>query len=187
MEEWKDISGYEGLYQVSNKGQVRSFHSGLWMIMKQSVRKGGYKKIFLRKNKQRKSYFVHRLVAIAFIPNPNNLPIINHKDENPSNNCVENLEWCTSQYNMTYGTVIERIRNTKFTKAIPLLMFDKHGQLKAKFDNLTQAVEKTGFPHSNIISCYKGRINAVRGYIFLLETDIDNLKERLNRRMYKTE
>lgn len=70
MEEWKDVSEYEGLYQVSNTGRVRSYYSGTWKIMKQSTRKGGYKKLFLRKNKERKSFFIHRLVATAFIPNP---------------------------------------------------------------------------------------------------------------------
>lgn len=184
MEEvWKDIERYEGLYQVSSKGRVRSCHYGSWKIMKQNTRKGGYKKLFLRKNKERKSFFVHRLVALAFISNPNNLPIVNHKDENPSNNCVENLEWCTNQYNMTYGTLIDRARSTKLSKAIPILMFDKNGELKAKFDSLTQATNVTGIPHSNIIACYKGRLNSVQGYIFLLETDADNLEERLSRRM----
>lgn len=166
MEEWKDIIGYEGLYQVSNKGQVRSFHSGHWTIMKQSVRKGGYRKLFLRKNKERKSFFVHRLVAMAFIPNPDNLPIINHKDENPSNNCVENLEWCTHLYNMTYGTCQERARLTHLERTPSVLMYNKEGILKTIFNSVVEAEKETGVPHSNIVACCKGRLKTAGGYVW---------------------
>lgn len=108
---WKDISGYEGLYQVSNLGRVRSLnynHTGEIKLLKQGTYKKGHKCVSLFKNKKGKTYSVHRLVAIAFIPNPNNLPIINHKDEDPSNNNVNNLEWCTVAYNNTYGTARKR-------------------------------------------------------------------------------
>lgn len=110
MEEWKDITGYEGLYQVSNLGRVR--RSG--KILKGGYNNKGYHTINLCKNGISKSFFVHRLVAIAFIPNPNNFPIVNHKDENPKNNCVDNLEWCTKSYNATYGTAKERKAQTMF-------------------------------------------------------------------------
>ena len=166
MEEWKDIIGYEGLYEVSNIGRVRSNHSGTWKIMKQSIRKGGYKKIFLRKNKERKSFFVHRLVATAFIPNPDKLPFINHKDENPSNNNVENLEWCTHLYNMTYGTCQERARTTHLEKTPSILMYDKEGVLNAVFNSVVEAEKETGIPHSNIISCCKGRLKTAKGYVW---------------------
>jgi hypothetical protein len=113
---WKDISGYEGLYQVSNTGKVRSLnyrHTGKTKVMKPSTNKLGYKCVNLCKDGKRKIYFIHRLVALAFIPNPNNYPIINHKDENPSNNAVWNLEWCTYEYNNNYGN-----RNKKLSEAI---------------------------------------------------------------------
>lgn len=106
---WKDIEGYEGLYQVSNFGNVYSF------LTKKKLKPGndkGYLKVNLSKQKKVKQFTMHRLVAKAFIPNPNNYPIINHKDENPSNNHVNNLEWCDYRYNNNYGTMKERISKT---------------------------------------------------------------------------
>lgn len=107
---WKDIPGYEGLYQVSNKGRIKALSrlrkNGRFrkeQVLKNTECKG-YEKIKLCDDMMNsKRYFVHRLVATAFICNPDNLPCVNHKDENPSNNSVENLEWCTRQYNNTYG------------------------------------------------------------------------------------
>ena len=111
MEEWRDIEGYEGLYQISSLGRVKSFPRPTTPggILKTIKRKDGYCSIKLSKNGKVKKVLVHRLVAKAFIPNTNNLPIINHKDENPLNNNVDNLEWCDNKYNGNYGTVKERI------------------------------------------------------------------------------
>lgn len=111
IEIWKDIPGYEGKYQVSNTGEVESLNyngTGKTKSLKQSTDKKGYKHVRLFKNGKGKTYKVHRLVAMLFIPNPNNLPIINHKDENKTNNNVNNLEWCTYEYNNTYGTARKR-------------------------------------------------------------------------------
>lgn len=111
---WKDIPGYEGKYQVSNTGRVRSLNyrrTGKTKMLKQSINKHGYKIIMLSKNGKCKTWQVHRLVALVFIPNPNNYPVINHKDENPSNNTVWNLEWCTQEYNINYGTRNEKASN----------------------------------------------------------------------------
>ena len=100
---WKDCKGYEGLYQVSDKGRV-------WSVRKQKIIKAfensyGYMEIVLTaKNGKKKYERIHRLVAIAFIPNPNNYPQVNHKDEDKTNNCVENLEWCTPRYNTLYSS-----------------------------------------------------------------------------------
>ena len=117
MEEiWKPVIGYEGLYEVSNLGRVRSIdrlvkysngqihlHKGR-MLSPGLVHKLGYLQVALCNNGKIKHKMVYRLVAEAFLPNPDNLPQVNHKDENPFNNCVENLEWCTIEYNINYGT-----------------------------------------------------------------------------------
>lgn len=102
-EEWRDIKDFEG-YQVSNLGRVKRLDKET----KQYPDKDGYMIVFLYKNNKSKSKKVHRLVAQAFIPNPNNYPIINHKDNKPDNNAVNNLEWCTYHYNNTYGSHQER-------------------------------------------------------------------------------
>lgn len=106
VEIWKDIKGYEGLYQVSNLGRIKSL--GNLQNRKEKLLKvniyNGYCIVYLYKNNKKKSYLCHRLVAEAFIPNPDNLPQVNHKDENKLNNRVDNLEWCTSKYNVNYSS-----------------------------------------------------------------------------------
>lgn len=115
QEVWKDVAGYEGLYQVSNLGRVASLEritsKGVhvpYKLLSQSNDKDGYKKVGLYKDGKVEVGRVHRLVATAFIPNPYNYPVINHKDENKQNNVVDNLEWCTVKYNANYGTAIQR-------------------------------------------------------------------------------
>ncbi len=117
-EEWRDIDGFDNRYMVSNIGRVKTkeFTYTLYgknqvkpeHILKTTVRKDGYCKVNLGGYRNQKTLNLHRLVAIAFIPNPQNLPCINHKDENPSNNTVENLEWCSYKYNNNYGTFKEK-------------------------------------------------------------------------------
>ena len=124
-EVWKDIEGYEGLYQISNFGKVFSFKSN--KILKPFNDKKGYLKIELRKENRRKIYFLHRLVAMCFIENKNNLPYVNHKDENKHNNRVENLEWCTCKYNNNYGTRNSRISKKMLGENNP--MYGKRGDL----------------------------------------------------------
>ena len=106
----KPVVGYEGLYFITNDGEVSNADG---VVMKQHAKMGCgtcYKRVTLCKDGQYKSKYVHRLVAEAFIPNPDNLPVVNHKDEDGTNNKVENLEWCTNQYNANYGTARERQR-----------------------------------------------------------------------------
>lgn len=111
QEVWKDINGYDDLYQVSNLGRVKSLNNKCKeKILKNRKKKKGYEAVVLYKKCDKKEMLIHRLVAEAFISNPNNYPIVNHKDENPSNNHVSNLEWCTKIYNNTYGTAIERAK-----------------------------------------------------------------------------
>lgn len=100
IEEWRDIKGYEGLYQVSNLGKVRNKKG---KVLKQYRNNKGYPCVHMYKNNKYKTKNVHRLVAISFIENPNNLPQVNHKDEDKTNNVVTNLEWCTNKYNCNYG------------------------------------------------------------------------------------
>ena len=113
MEEFRDIKGYEGKYQISNFGRVKSLKYGKERIRNVCKDRHGYLTINLYKEGKVKNFRVHRLVAEAFISNPNNYPCVNHKDENPTNNYVDNLERCTVKYNNTYGTAIQRrVANT---------------------------------------------------------------------------
>ena len=110
-EEWRDIKGYEGLYQVSNLGRVKSLnykHTNREKILKDSTNKNGYKNVNLYLEGVLRRFLIHRLVAEAFIENPNNYPKVNHKDENKENNKANNLEWCTQKYNINYGTRTQR-------------------------------------------------------------------------------
>lgn len=115
IEEWRPVVGYEGLYEVSNTGQVINIKTG--HILKQHKDKDGYWVLSLKRDKY-KTYFTHRLIAQAFIPNPDNLPMVNHKDEDKSNNRVTNLEWCNAKYNSTYGTARERAAKTRHINAM---------------------------------------------------------------------
>lgn len=120
---WKDIKGYEGLYQISNLGRIKSLERKIirqhstTMLLKEKILKqqnmNGYKIVRLSKNNTIKQYLVHRLVAVAFIKNPNNYKEINHKDEDKSNNKLDNLEWCSHNYNINYGTGNERRKQTE--------------------------------------------------------------------------
>lgn len=109
-EVWVDIIDFPG-YQVSNTGKIRNIKD--FRILGQHLNSNGYYTVTLTKNFEPYTCLVHRLVAIAFIPNPNNLPVVNHKDENTINENVENLEWCDYKYNVNYGTAIQRAKDTR--------------------------------------------------------------------------
>ena len=130
-EEWRDIAGFEGMYQISNFGNVKSVsryvfagehanHSYFRVnekMLKGSLDHKGYRGVNLSCNGRVRRFLVHRLVAQAFIPNPDNLPCVNHKDENPRNNCVDNLEWCTYKYNNEYNGRVDKCRD-KISKTL---------------------------------------------------------------------
>ena len=124
VEEWKPIGGYEGLYEVSNLGNVRTT-AGL--KRKLTAGSGGYLRVGLTKDGYQKLHSVHRLVAIAFLPNPHHLKNVNHKDEDRKNNRVDNLEWCTSAYNNTYGNSRQKWHDTVYNNSISM---EYNGEVK---------------------------------------------------------
>ena len=119
---WKPIIGYENLYKINNYGEVLSLRSN--KILKPNNNGIGYLIIQLCKNGKRKNYLIHRLVAEHFLDNPNNLPEVNHKDEDKSNNFVNNLEWCKHKYNMNYKQLQKRQQISKeYNKLLKSLFF----------------------------------------------------------------
>lgn len=156
---WKDIEGYEGLYQVSNLGRVKSLARKRGnqfdykdIILQQHIVRN-YFSVVLQKDGVAKCYRIHRLVAQEFKPNPDNLPCVNHKDENKLNNNIENLEWCTYKYNSNYGTAIERCRqkrlnHKKFSKVVK--RYDLQGNYIDTWSSLREIERKLGFNHTRI-------------------------------------
>ena len=152
MEEiWKDIRDYENMYQISNLGRVKSLNynnTGREKIMKPSVDKDGYLFVRLCKNGKVKNFKVHRLVAQAFISNTNNYPQGNHKDENPSNNFVNNLEWCDAKYNSNYGTRTKRVAG-KLAKKV--LQIDKNtNEIISEFQSIMEVQRQLEISISHI-------------------------------------
>lgn len=161
-EKWKDIKGYEGLYKISNTGLVSSLHyrkSNKEQILKCGSDKDGYLQVNLCKNGKHKNHKIHRLVAIHFIENPNNLPQINHKDENKTNNNVDNLEWCTNKYNNNYGT-----KNDWNKKSIVQLSLDY--KFICQYDSIIEAAKKINKNHSHITQCCQKKRRTAYGYIW---------------------
>ena len=169
MEIWKDIEGYEGLYQVSNLGRVKSLNYKCTKeekILKLMSDKDGYLYVNLYKEGKRKTYKVHRLVAKAFIPNPENKLEVNHKDEDKTNNKVENLEWMTCKENINYGTRNERSRKSQTNdkkRSKPICGINIKTNEKIEFPSTMEA-GRSGFYQSNIVDCLKGRRKSHKGY-----------------------
>ena len=168
-EYWKPVVGYEGHYQVSNWGRVKSFDR--WVksrngsvrfckgrILKPVTNDRGYLCVELWKNNKRKSCKVHRLVAEAFIPNPYNLPMINHRDEDKTNNRVENLEWCDAKYNSNYGT-----RNERLSKSV--LQYDLEGNFIKEWKS-TAECGRNGYNYGNVAACCLGKQKTHKGFIW---------------------
>ena len=161
---WKDIKEYEGLYEVSNSGRVKSIRFGKERILKLGTDRYGYLYVILAKNNKQKTFRIHRLVAEAFIPNPDNLPMINHRDENKSNNNVENLEWCDNKYNSNFGTRNERIskRHSK-----PVLQYTLDGKFVREWESAMDAEREGGFIPTCIGMCCKGKLKKHHNFIWL--------------------
>lgn len=183
MEEvWKDVVGYEGLYRVSNYGKVMTLgkyvatHNGTRIHQRpskelsQSMNIHGYMKVMLYLNGHRKEWAVHRIVALAFIENPENKPCVNHIDNNRANNVVENLEWCTYQENSDWSRIQgrkamteecrQKILATRIRK--PVIGTDSDGN-EYYFDKV-RAVEDMGFDTKSVIDCCKGRKTHFKGF-----------------------
>lgn len=202
MELWRDVVGYEGLYQVSNKGRVRSVdrvvydeftHKSGVIVKRKRIFKGKilnlikkpsgdkyYLTVMLSRNGGRSRYYVHQLVGKAFIPNPNNYPIINHINEDETwNNCVDNLEWCTYKYNNNYGTKVERMTNSLYNRedlSKKCGMYSLDGELLETFESCSEVERKyPKFKKRSVIRCcHKGHylkgvwcpVYTYKGYVF---------------------
>lgn len=165
MEQWKQIRGFPE-YMVSDRGRVmsceRAYKYGKHddMILKQFDRRG-YCATTLFKNGKRYKFQVHRLVAEAFIPNPNEYPCVNHKDECRDNNCVDNLEWCTHKYNSNYGNCREKISERVSRK---VGQYTPEGELIKIYDSMTKASQETKIHLSSISVCCKDPSRTSGGY-----------------------
>ena len=178
MEIWKEIEGYEALYEVSNLGNVKSLKRN--KIRKLSKDRYGYLFIALSKNDVKKQYKIHRLVAQAFIENPNNYEEVNHKDEDKTNNKVENLEWCNHKYNANYGTAIQRRLLTEKQNPKRKEIIDKRRKSNTNHQNTSKQVlcvetgvvypsthqieRELGFYQQNISNACTGKYKQAYGY-----------------------
>lgn len=194
-EVWKDVSRFEGFYQVSNLGRIKSvdriitdrnrpnrciFHEG--RIIRQSVDKVGYYSLHLSVKSKVSVKRVHRIVAEAFIPNPDNFPCINHKDETRTNNSASNLEWCTHKYNTNYGTCIERIRNKNILRTdmgTPIYQYSLDGSFVCRHDSISSIERSLGFSKRSIRQVLDGVHASSHGYIWIKSKD-DDMAKRLS-------
>lgn len=164
---WKDIEKYDN-YEISNYGVIRIKKSK--KILKYQIDKDGYYVVNLYKNSKFKHFRVSRLVAQTFISNPNNLPVVNHKDENKQNNCVDNLEWCTVAYNNAYGTKGKRpgekqknrLRYTKSNRKIA--QYDLHDNFIGTYKSIMTIAKKLNNDGTHIVDVCKGRRKTAYGY-----------------------
>lgn len=172
-EYWKPVVGYEGLYEVSNWGRVKSMnynHTGKEKILKPGTNNRGYLYVVLWKNNKQKHFLIHRLVAEAFLEIPEELKQyigtvylqVNHKDENKKNNNVENLEFCDRTYNVNYGTRNERIA---LTKSKPVLQYDLERNFIREWPS-TMECGRNGFNQGAVAACCRGELKTYKGFIW---------------------
>lgn len=171
MEKWKPVKGYEELYEVSSMGRVRSLdrydslgrlHVG--RILRPKKNKNGYLECNLFDGGSGRTFRVHKLVAVAFIPNPDKHPQVNHIDEDKTNNVVENLEWCSAKYNTNYGSA--RKRNLDGQKCIKVEQFTKDGTKVAEYYSMKEAGRCTGIHDACISKVVSGKTKQAGGYIW---------------------
>ena len=162
------MNGWKGIFQVSNTGKVRRLYKRGPKELKSVVKRGGYKGVLLKANGIFKCELIHRLVATAFIPNPDNLPHVNHKDEDKTNNSIDNLEWCDAKYNNNYGTCIER-RADRCKKNVQ--QFDLSGALIKNWHGIVEAAVVLQIDPSSITKAAKGKRKSAGGFIWRYKDD----------------
>lgn len=166
QEIWKDVPGYEGLYQVSNLGRVKR---PCKRLLKGSICKNGYYRVTLWKNGKMSYKHIHRLVAMVFIPNPNNYPCINHKDEVRTNNNVDNLEWCSYSYNNSYGNARDKFSKSysrNHSRAVEMLSLS--GEKIREFSSIKEAAIFVGGTSTSIDRAIAKTRKTAYGYIWNL-------------------
>ena len=158
-EQWRPVKGYEGLYEVSSLGRVKSLNynrTGVEKILKPGMT-SGYLQVGLYKDGEVKHFYVHRLVAEAFLPNPEGLTEVNHKDENKENNVVGNIEWASRLYNNNYGTRNKRAAAAN-SKPVEASRFSDFREICLKFSS-TQEAGRNGFTQQCVSACCNGCFN----------------------------
>lgn len=164
---WKDIEGYEGLYQISNYGNVKSLRSGKNLSLNYDSKK--YLTAHLCNKDGQRRFRVHRLVALAFIPNANNFSQVNHIDENKENNFYKNLEWCNNKYNSNHGTRNERISMSRKMQTKKIYQFSLNGDYIKEWENIFDIIAEMKIQKSSIYRCCEGIYKQAGGYVWKYE------------------
>ena len=154
---WKPVEGYEKLYEISNLGRVKSLKYGKERILKPEKDKYGYLRVQLWRDGKYKMFLAHRLVAIAFIPNPKGFEQVNHLDEVKTNNCAENLEFCDAKYNSNYGTRTKRQAAAR-SKAVETSKYEDFREICLRFSSTSEA-GRNGYNQSAVAACCRGCFN----------------------------